>query len=63
MNVDTPPGTQEWKNVEITGYAKILSVIDSKKETDLAWFRSGRHSNDSPCEGTGLIGGIHTDGT
>ena len=38
MNVDTPPGTQEWKNVEITGYAKILSVIDSNKETDLAWF-------------------------
>ena len=64
MNVDTPPGTPEWKNVEITGYAKILSVIDSKKQTDLAWFaRSGRHSNDSPCEGTGLIGGIHTDGT
>ena len=31
MNVDTPPGTQEWKNVEITGYAKILSVIDSNK--------------------------------
>ena len=64
MNVDTPPGTQEWKNVEITGYAKILSVIDSNKETDLAWFaRSGRHSNESPCQGTGLIGGIHTDGT
>jgi hypothetical protein len=64
MNVDTPPGTPEWKNVEITGYAKILSVIDPNKETDLAWFaRSGRHSNESPCEGTGLIGGIHTDGT
>ena len=64
MNVDTPPGTPEWKNVEITGYAKILSVIDSNKETDLAWFaRSGRHSNESPCQGTGLIGGIHTDGT
>jgi hypothetical protein len=64
MNVDTPPGTPEWKNVEITGYAKILSVIDSNKETDLAWFaRSGRHSNESTCQGTGLIGGIHTDGT
>ncbi|CAN5361289.1 hypothetical protein BH18THE2_BH18THE2_39730 [soil metagenome] len=64
MNVDAPPGTPEWKNVEITGYARILSVIDSSKETDLAWFaRSGRHSNESPCEGTGLIGGIHTDGT
>jgi hypothetical protein len=64
MNVDTPPHTDEWKNVEITGYAKILSVIDPNKQTDLAWYaRSGKHSNKSPCEGTGLIGGIHTDGT
>jgi hypothetical protein len=64
MNVDTPPGLSEWKNVEITGYARILSVIDLSKENDLAWFaRSGIHSNKSPCEGTGLIGGIHTDGT
>ena len=53
MNVDTPPGLSEWKNVEITGYARILSVIDSSKENDLAWFAgSGRHSNKSPCEGT-----------
>jgi hypothetical protein len=64
MNVDTPPGVSEWKNVEITGYARILSVIDPSKENDLAWFaRSGIHSNKTPCEGTGLIGGIHTDGT
>ena len=64
MNVDTPPGLSEWKNVEITGYARLLSVIDPSKENDLAWFaRSGIHSNKSPCEGTGLIGGIHTDGT
>jgi|SRR5215208_583947 len=64
MNVDTPLGAPEWKNVEITGYAKILSVIDPNKETDLAWYaRSGRHSDESPCDGTGLIGGIHTDGT
>ena len=64
MNVDTPPGLSEWKNLEITGYARILSVIDPSKENDLAWFaRSGIHSNKSPCEGTGLIGGIHTDGT
>lgn len=64
LNVDTPPGVAQWKNVEITGYARILSVIDSNKETDLAWFaRSGRHSNESLCEGTGLIGIIHTDGT
>src|SRR5262245_38764451 len=28
MNVDTPMGSKPWKNVEITGYAKILSVIN-----------------------------------
>jgi hypothetical protein len=53
MNVDTPPGISDWKNVEITGYAKILSVKDP----------SSIHSNKTPCEGTGLIGGIHTEGT
>src|SRR5262245_13146562 len=42
MNVDTPPGISDWKNVEITGYARILAVIDPSKENDLAWFaRSG----------------------
>lgn len=51
MNVDTPPGAAQWKNVEITGYAKVLSVIDPSNETDLAWYaRSGRHSNETPCE-------------
>jgi hypothetical protein len=34
MNVDTPPGVSDWKNVEIKGYAKILSVIDPNKDND-----------------------------
>src|SRR3712207_2618905 len=24
MNVNTPPGQEEWKNVEITGYVKVI---------------------------------------
>jgi len=64
INVDTPAGTEPWKNVEITEYARVLSVINPENETDLAWFaRSGRHSNEVPCEGAALIGIIHIDGS
>jgi hypothetical protein len=64
INVKSPPGTEPWKNVEITGYAKVLSVIDPEIETDLTWFaRSGRHNDEVPCEGTALTGIIHTDGS
>jgi hypothetical protein len=69
MSVDTPPGTPMWKNVEITGYAKVNSLFphDANSKvgyTDLAWFaRGGRHTQSSPCDGLALIGGIHDDGT
>lgn len=69
MSVDTPIDAPMWKNVEITGYAKVISIIphenDSKVDyTDLAWFaRGGRHTQNSPCDGLALIGGIHDDGT
>jgi hypothetical protein len=81
MNVETPTGMEPWKNVEITGYAKVISVKSSKNSSDsnktssanqdysqtlndIAWYaRSGRHNSETPCEGTALIGGIHTDGS
>ena len=69
MSVDTPPGTPMWKNVEITGYAKVNSLFPHNGNskigyTDLAWFaRGGRHTQSSPCDGLALIGGIHDDGT
>jgi hypothetical protein len=69
MSVDTPPGTPMWKNVEITGYAKVNSLFPHNANskvgyTDLAWFaRGGRHTQSSPCDGLALIGGIHDDGT
>jgi hypothetical protein len=68
MSVDTPLNAPMWKNVEITGYVKINSIIpnDNNKVnyTDLAWFaRGGTHTQTSPCEGLALIGGIHDDGS
>jgi len=69
MEVTTPPGSALWKNVEITGYVKVNSIIphdhnNNANYTDIAWLaRSGRHSDSSRCDGTALIGGIHDDGT
>ncbi len=61
MIVNTPKGVPEWKNVEITGYAK---VVNSTSEHDaLAWFaRGGEHTNSSPCEGTALYGQLFVNG-
>ena len=68
MSVDTPLNTPMWKNVEITGYVKVISIIPNHNNkanyTDLAWFaRGGTHTQTSPCEGLALIGGIHDDGS
>ena len=47
MSVGTPNGMEEWKNVEITGYAKVLKDMGSGDS--LVWYaRGGKHSNDSP---------------
>jgi hypothetical protein len=72
MNVDTPLGQKEWRDVEITGYFKAIEV-DSGDDDDgdneysstgiLQWYaRGNRHSNDVPCEGTSLKCRIHSDG-
>jgi hypothetical protein len=68
MSVDTPLNAPMWKNVEITGYVKVNSIIPNHNNkanyTDLAWFaRGGTHTQTSPCEGLALIGGIHDDGS
>jgi hypothetical protein len=69
MEVATPLGSALWKNVEITGYIKVNSIIphdhnNDANYTDIAWLaRSGRHSDSTRCDGTALIGGIHDDGT
>ena len=42
LNVNTPPGLQAWKDVEITGYAKIVSIMPynnlSIDDADLSWY-------------------------
>jgi hypothetical protein len=61
MNVNTPKGEQQWKNVEITGYTKVISAESSKDRLD--WYaRGARHSSSVPCEGTSLKGNIRVNG-
>ncbi len=56
------PGSELWKNVEMTGYAKIIPAMNPNDS--LVWFaRGGRHNNTVPCEGTSLKGGIDINGT
>jgi len=63
MNIDTLPGVEPWKNIEITGYAKVVSK-SSSNNTDLDWSaRGGRQNSSIPCEGTALHGGLHIDGS
>jgi hypothetical protein len=66
INVDTLNGTEEWKNVEITGYVKIDSIINPRKSviTDIDWVaRTDQHNEDFPCHGLSLHGGIYPDGS
>lgn len=74
MNVNTPSGEPQWKNIEMTGYVKINSVennnnSDNSNQDDnnngesdspgITWrARGGFHNNNSPCEGTALNGAI-----
>jgi hypothetical protein len=70
LNVDTPPNTQPWKNVEITGYARIVDKVPIEGNTeaatddfDLNWLaRGGRHSTDTPCEGSALTAILDING-
>jgi hypothetical protein len=62
MEILRLPGSEEWKNVEMTGYAKIVPTMNSNDS--LVWsVRGGRHNNTVPCEGTALKGGIDVNGT
>jgi hypothetical protein len=62
MEILRLPGSEEWKNVEMTGYAKIVPTMNSNDS--LVWsVRGGRHNDTVPCEGTALKGGINVNGT
>ena len=67
MNVKTLEGESNWKNVEMTGYVKIVSVIENSSnkviENDLTWYaRGGKHNPEFPCEATAYMGGLYDNG-
>jgi hypothetical protein len=67
MNVKTLEGETNWKNVEMTGYAKISGVIANSSnkviENDLTWYaRGGKHNQEIPCEATAYMGGLYDNG-
>jgi hypothetical protein len=52
--------TNDWKNVEMTGYIKVNSF---QQDDDTAWYnRGGRHTSSQPCEGTGYKGDVYYSG-
>ena len=62
MEVGRLQGSEEWKNVEMTGYAKIIP--SNNPNDSLVWsIRGGRHNSTVPCEGTALKGEIDINGT
>jgi hypothetical protein len=69
LEVHTPKGKEPWKNVEMTGYARVVKTTghDKYKSSDIEnvfqWYaRGGKHNNNVPCEGTSLKGRIHLNG-
>jgi hypothetical protein len=69
IEVNTSQGEEPWKNVEITGYARIVettghySTKSSDLENLLQWYaRGGEHSREDPCEGTSIKGRISING-
>ena len=62
MNVNTTHGMPSWKNVEMTGYLKVISTNSSVSSID--WYARGRmHTSTSPCEGVAYHAGLKVDGT
>lgn len=53
---------RDWKNVEITGYVRVIEVEDASDE--VTWYaRGGHHSNPQPfCEGVAYKGDLKFDG-
>lgn len=55
--------SNDWKNVEMTGYVKLNSFDAAEETLKFQWYnRGGKHLSERPCEGTGYKGGIYFDG-
>jgi hypothetical protein len=59
MNVNTSDSEQWWKNVEMTGYAKVISAASS--DVALDWYARGGDISSSPCEGVAYHAGLRAD--
>jgi hypothetical protein len=70
LEVNTPPNEDQWKDVEITGYVKVVETTGhaSNKDSDtkniFQWYaRGGEHSTRVPCEGSALKARLYLNGT
>jgi hypothetical protein len=71
LNVDTPQNMAPWRDVEITGYAKVVDTVPidgnslaNTDDFDLNWLaRGGRHTSEAPCEGSALTAILDINGT
>lgn len=62
MEVSTPAGSPAWKNVEITGYVQVISMLQSD-EGAINWYaRGGKHNDRVPCDGSALHGRLFVNG-
>jgi hypothetical protein len=62
MSVNSSDNEQWWKNIEMTGYAKVISVTSDDAALD--WYaRGGLHISSSPCEGVAYHSGLRADGS
>ena len=53
-------GSNDWKNVEMTGYIKTNTAAT---DTKFIWYnRGGQHRDSQPCEGTAYKGNLYFDG-
>jgi hypothetical protein len=62
VNASDTDTAQWWKNIEMTGYTKVLSA--SSIDAALDWYARGRmHISSSPCEGVAYHAGLRADGS
>jgi len=62
VNASDTDTARWWKNIEMTGYTKVLSA--SSIDAALDWYARGRmHTSSSPCEGVAYHAGLRADGS
>jgi len=62
MNVNTSSNAQWWKNVEMSGYVKVISK--NSNDAALDWYaRGSMHISQSPCEGVAYHAGLRVGGS